>query len=192
MAFLTKSFKEPMKKLKKLLRVLAYLKGTPEECFTLSTEDTKLIKWWVESLDAMHKYMRIHTGVMMSMVKRILYYMSKKQKLNTYISTETELVAEDNVMPKILWTRYFLESQGYRVGASKIYQDNMSAMFLKKNRKSLNGDRTRHIRIREFFLKDRVDTEEAIVDHYPTDEMLDVLITKPLQGSKFRRIMLLI
>ena len=35
---------------RKLVRVLAYLKGTPVECLALSMEDTKLIKGWVDGL----------------------------------------------------------------------------------------------------------------------------------------------
>jgi len=37
---------------------------------------------------------------------------STKQKLNTKSSTEAELVAIDNAMAQILWTRHFLASQG--------------------------------------------------------------------------------
>jgi hypothetical protein len=40
---------------------------------------------------------------------------STKQKLNTKSLTEIELVSVGNMMPIILWTRYFLLSQGYRV-----------------------------------------------------------------------------
>jgi len=36
-------------------------------------------------------------------------------------------------MPQILWTRYFLESQGYKDHVSVMYQDNQSAMILEKN-----------------------------------------------------------
>ena len=36
---------------------------------TLSMEYTKLIKWWLEVVYNMHRYMRSHTGVMISMGK---------------------------------------------------------------------------------------------------------------------------
>ena len=48
-AFLTTRVKEPTDEdWKKLMRVLAYLKVTPEDCLTLSMKNTKLIKWWVD------------------------------------------------------------------------------------------------------------------------------------------------
>ena len=34
---------------------------------------------------------------------------SKKQELNTKKLTEAELIGADDVMPQILWTRYFWE-----------------------------------------------------------------------------------
>ena len=61
-----------------------------------------------------------------------MYSNFRKQKLNNKISTETELVATDDIIPQLLWTGYFLESRGYCVRASKMYQDNMSAMILDK------------------------------------------------------------
>jgi len=47
-------------------------------------------------------------------------------------STESELVVVNDMMPQILWTRYFLESQGYKDHDSVLYQDNQSAMILEK------------------------------------------------------------
>ena len=47
-------------------------------------------------------------------------------------STEAELMAVKDVMPLILWTRYFFEAQGYEVHEDKVFQDNQSAMLLEK------------------------------------------------------------
>ena len=55
---------------------------------------------------------------------------SKKQKLNTKSSTEAELIRADDAMPHMLWTRYFLEAQGYGTDKNILYQDNTRAMLL--------------------------------------------------------------
>ena len=47
--------------------------------------------------------------------------------------TEAELVALDDAMGPILWTKNFLESQGYPVKENILYQDNRSAMLLESN-----------------------------------------------------------
>ena len=53
----------------------------------------------------------------------------------TKSSTEAELIGADNAMPHMLWTRYFLEAQGYGIDENILYQDNMSAILLEKNGK---------------------------------------------------------
>ena len=71
---------------------------------------------------------------------------------------------------------------------STYYQDNMSAMKLEKNGKMSAGRNSRHIDIRYFFAKDRVDTEGIDIVYCPTEQMLADFFTKPLQGSLFRRL----
>ena len=119
------------------------------------------------------------------MGKGSILNVSTKQKLVTRSSTEAELVAVNDIMPQLLWTRYFLEEQGYGVKTSQLYQDNLSAILLEKNGKWSSSKRTKHINIRYFFVKDRMDANELRIDHCPTDEMIADFHTKALQGSKF-------
>ena len=44
-----------------------------------------------------------------------MYSMSTQQKLTGRSSTEGELIRVSNALPQILWTRHFLEAQGYPV-----------------------------------------------------------------------------
>ena len=67
--------------------------------------------------------------------RRSIISILKKLKLNTNSSAESELFGADDVMPQMLCTRYFLEAQGYGINKNILYQDNMSAMLLEKNRK---------------------------------------------------------
>ena len=102
-----------------------------------------------------------HIGRTMSMVKdgcRSIIIISKKHKLDTKSSTEAELLGADNAMPQMLWTRYFLEAQGYGIDENLLYQDNMSVMLLGKNRKKSSTKNTKHINVRYYFIKGRVDT----------------------------------
>lgn len=69
----------------------------------------------------------------MSLGKGSPYSFSKKQKINTKSSTKAELVGVDDGMSLVIWTRNFLEAQGYVVTDNVVYQDNQSAMLLEKN-----------------------------------------------------------
>jgi hypothetical protein len=111
---------------------------------------------------------------------------STKQKLNTRSSTESELVGVDDMMPSILWTRYFLKAQGYHVNDNIIFQDNKSSMLLERNGKASSSRRTKHINVRYFFITDRIAKGEVRVEWCPTKQMIADFMTKPLQGSAFR------
>ena len=64
--------------------------------------------------------------------------------------------------------------------------------MLKNGRNSCTGN-SRHINIRYFFVKDRVDKGEVRVEYCPTLQMLGDFFTKPLQGAlyiKFRDVIM--
>ncbi len=115
------------------------------------------------------------------------FCMSTKQKINTGSSTEAELVGVDDGMPMVLWSRQFLMAQGYNVSDNVVYQDNQSAILLERNGRASSGRRTRHIDIRYFFATDRIAKGELRVQYCPTDNMVADFLTKPLQGSLFRK-----
>jgi hypothetical protein len=118
---------------KKLVRVMRYLRGTAKMALTLEGDNTSIIKWWVDASFAVHLDMKSHTGGAMSLCKGVVYGTLPRQTLITKSSTEAELVGVNDGMPQILWTRYFLEAQGYGVKDSIVNQDNQSAILLEKN-----------------------------------------------------------
>ena len=79
------------------------------------------------------------------------------------MSTEIDIMNTDDMIPHLLWAGYFWEAQGYYVGASKMYQDNMIAVLLEKNGKALKGKRTKHINIWYLFLKDMVNAGDVTI-----------------------------
>ncbi len=127
-----------------------------------------------------------HAGVMFTLGEGAVSSYSSKLKLNTQSSTETELVGADMYMPKILWSLYFMDSQGYDMEIIELYQDNKSAELLMKNGRFLSGKRTKHIKDKFFVINDRVDEGEIRIIHCPTEEMWADILTKPLQGKAFR------
>ena len=74
---------------------------------------------------------------------------SNKQKLNTRSSTESEVVASDDFLPKILLTKKFMEAQRYPI-SSTLFQDNQSSMILETKGRSALGKRIRAIDVRFF------------------------------------------
>jgi hypothetical protein len=111
---------------------------------------------------------------------------SWKHKINTKSSTEAEIVGVDDSLGYILWARYFMIEQGYEMDASLLYQDNMSAILLETNGRASSSKRTKHIKVKYFFVKDKVDQGEITIEHCPTEQMWTDINTKPKQGLVFR------
>ena len=82
---------------------------------------------------------------------------------------------------------HFLVEQGYQIGPATVYQDNKSTIALAEKGRS-TSDRTRHIHIRYYFIKDRIDSKDVRIEYMQTGLMLADLLTKPLQGELFRRL----
>ena len=110
---------------------------------------------------------------------------SIKQEMNTKISTTTKLITADDLMPHILWKNYLLNWQGYNAKETIIYQDNKSAILLKKNGKKSSSKRTKHIAIQYYFITDRVKAGELDIYYCLTGDMVADYFKKPLQGKKF-------
>ena len=150
-ALLTMRVKGPDKdNLQKLKRVIRYLRGSKDLVLTLECKDTTTITWWVDAAFTVNQDFKSHTGGMLLIGKGSLYSMSTKQKLNTKSSAEAELVAVEDLMPHILWTKTFLEGQGLNMKDNMIHQDNKSAIKLENIGRSLSRKRTKHINMRYF------------------------------------------
>jgi hypothetical protein len=103
---------------KKLTRMLQFLRATKDDFLTLPANSLHNVRWWVDASYAVHPDMKSHTGGAMSLGKGAIYGTSKRQKLNTKSSTESEVaVGADDVMPQMLWTLYF-EAQRYKINGN--------------------------------------------------------------------------
>ena len=187
-AFLSTRMREPdVEDWSKLEHLVEYFRSTIDLPLILGADGTGILNWYVDASFAVHANMWGHIGGGLTMGRGFPIVSSTKQKLNTRSSTESELVGVDDMMPSILWTRYFLKAQGYKVNDNIVFQDNKSTMLLERNGKASSSKRTKHINVRYFFITDRISKGEVRVEWCPTAEMVANFMTKPLQGSTFKR-----
>ena len=171
----------------KLQRLLRYVNGTRDLWLTLEAGDGWGLFAYIDAAYGQHLDGKSHTGVCMLLGKGAFYVQSSKQKIVSKSSTEAELVAVSDGLSEVIWARNFLLSQGVQLGPAVVYQDNMSTMALMEKGRSTSS-RTKHINIRYFFVKDRVEAGEVVIKYAPTEEMLADILTKPLQGELFRKL----
>jgi hypothetical protein len=169
---------------KKLNRLLQYINGTQELGIKLSYSPESHIQAYIDASYGVHSDFKSHSGMVISIGVGPVDLRSTKQKLTTKSSTESELVSLSDMCGRVIWQRDFLIGQGMLPRAAKVLQDNQSAMALIK-RGSSNSERTRHVAIRYYWVKDRVDSGELEVVYCPTEDMIADILTKPLQGELF-------
>jgi hypothetical protein len=170
----------------KLDRLLKYLNFTKMLGIIFRPDRTLTLHAEIDSSFAVHTDFRSHTGVLLSLGLNSspIYVSSCKQRINTKSSAECELVAATDGGTHMIWTREFLIDQGYPRMKCVLHQDNEATIFLLKHGRD-SSNRSRHVNIRYFWLKDRVNAGEVEVEYLETDKMRADMLTKPLQGGKF-------
>ena len=73
----------------------------------------------------------------MSMGAGATLSLSIKYNLNTSSSIETELVGIYDTVGLMMWTKYFMEAQGYIIDINILLQDNQSTIMIAHNVRSL-------------------------------------------------------
>ncbi len=145
---------------RKLGHLIKYFRATVDLPLILGSKKSGVLQWYLHASFAVHANMRGHTGGGLTMGMGFPIVTSTKQKLNTRSATESELVGVDDMMPSILWTRYFLNAQGYNVKDNVVFQDNKSTILLAQNRKASSSRWTKHINVQYFFITDRISKGE--------------------------------
>ena len=174
---------------KKLDRILSYINSTRGNVLLLRIGRTIQINAYVDASFGTYIDMKSVTGVVIQIGGATVYVKSAKQKIVTRSSTEAELVGLSDALSQVLWTREMLIHQGVPVGPAVIYQDNQSTICLANKGRS-TSERTRHVKIRYFFISHYVETNEVAIAYLPTGQMVADILTKPLHGALFERLRL--
>ena len=171
---------------RKLKRTLGYIYGTIDMTRKIKCDKINTLFTWVDAAYAVWNNMRSQTGGCMSFGQGMIHCRSNKQKLNTKSSTESEIVGVLDYIPYNLWLVNFMKEQGYTIKTNVVFQDNQSAIKMEKNGRNSCTGKSRHIDIRYFFTKDRVDKGEIEIKYAPSHLMVADYFTKPLQGNNFK------
>ena len=86
-----------------------------------------------------------------------------------------------------VWFAWNIKAQGYEIKQNILYQDNKSTILLIENGRKSVGKQSRAINICYFFIADQQEKVLVNVKYCPTTHMWADPMTKPLQGSEFKR-----
>ncbi len=171
----------------KLKRLVRYLRASRGRGLRLRPGARGVnVRAYIDAAYGVHIDGKSHSGAAMMVGDNALVHVkSGKQSIVTKSSTESELVATSDNMNTAFHVRNFIIAQGHDTQPVDLLQDNLSCIALMERGRS-NSMRTRHIQIRYFWIKERLEDGEARVTHMSTDLMGPAnVLTKPLQGSQF-------
>jgi hypothetical protein len=169
----------------KLKRVVRYLRGTPTLGIVLTSPASSTLDFSIDASFGVHADAKSHTGVVVSYGYGPLFASSRKQSIVTKSSTEAELVGTadaSGIIHDILGT---LRDLGETIPHAVVHQDNQSTIRMIYNGEP-TSQRSKHINIKYYYLKQLVDDGIVIIQYLSTEEMIADILTKPLQGEAFR------
>ena len=76
-----------------------------EKILTLEATEDQMIRWYVDASYASHEAIKGHTGACFSLRNGMIASYSKKQKVNTRSSMESELISFNDMISKIIWLK---------------------------------------------------------------------------------------
>ena len=131
-----------------------------------------------------HSDGKSHSGLVITLGEGPIFVKSSKQKIVTKSTYEAELVSASDAGSQIMWSRDFLLAQGYEVKEAILYQDNQATMKTLIDGRS-STERSRHIRVRYFWLHGEIQAKRLKVKYKDSKSMIADILTKPLQGEMF-------
>ena len=172
--------------MKKLQRLLSYLRATTSKGIELSASEDMRIKSYIDASYAAHSDGKSHSGMLITLGSGPIFVKSNKQKIVTKSTWEAELVALSDGCSQAIWTQHFMSKLGYEIPVV-IYQDNKATIAsIKKGRPS--SDRSRHVNVKYFWLSSKLQEGSIDVQYMPTEDMIADVLTKPMQGSLFKKL----
>jgi hypothetical protein len=97
------------------------------------------------------------SGYLFKLNGNLLSWHSKKQQVVALSSTEAEYVAAATATKELVWLQVLLSEIGYSIQMPcTIFSDNQSSIALSKNPRF--HERSKHIKIKYHFLKEKVKT----------------------------------
>jgi hypothetical protein len=134
---------------------------------------------WARSADDK----RSATWICFSLSFATMSWVSGKQKFVALSTTEAEYIAACDAFTEAVWLYKLVYGLSNHVlNLTMIYCDDQSYVKLSKN--PVFYDRSKHIEIKHYILRDKVQKGEVVLLYISTDEQIADILVKPLSKMK--------
>ncbi|CAM8883002.1 unnamed protein product [Rhodiola kirilowii] len=165
-------------------QILGYLKGSPGRGIVYGSHGHENIECFSDADWAGSKEDRRSTsgyGIMFG--GNLISWQSKKQKVVSRSSAESEYRAMSTSTCEIVWIHQFLTEIGLKVSVpAKLWCDNQAALHISSN--PVFHERTKHIEIDCHFVREKLQLGLITTGYMKTEDQLGDLFTKALNGTR--------
>jgi hypothetical protein len=169
----------------KLERIMLYLSCSVNRKMKLSRHGQVDASAYIDASYGTHHDGTSRTGIFVFMAGACICGWTHRQKIVVISSTEAEIVALSEGNRHIVWVRRWLKACGFDLSnATLIHQDNQACITL-MNGEGPPKNRTKHMDIRYFFIREHIKSGDIELVYTPTKKMIADLLTKPVTGSLF-------
>ncbi len=165
-------------------KVLKYLSDTSKLCLEFGKDkegDNNEVVVFTDSDHAGDKHDRKSTsGAIVKFNGDIIKWASRKQKCVALSSMEAEFIAAGEAAKEALWVLSWIYEVFGTERTAHLICDNNSAIAL--GEKDHTHDKSKHIDIRAFFLRDEVKKNKITISWVKSSEQLADILTKPLDA----------
>lgn len=174
---------------KHLKRILRFLKSTKNLSLVYSRtvdSETPPLVGYADSNYATDQDRKSTSGYLFKCFGNIVSWCTKKQTVTALSTAEAEYIALTAATQEGLWLRNMLnELLHLQVSYVQLYEDNQSAIAISKNVE--NVKRSKHIDVRFYFLKEKVDDGEIKIEYIPSKLQPADVLTKAVNQDLMLR-----
>ena len=96
----------------------------------LSSDSLSVIRWWVDASFSVYDNYCEHTGATMLLGVGSIGSISGGQNINSRSSTEVDITGANDMLPQVLWRRYFTKAKRYAIKDVIVHQYNVSGISI--------------------------------------------------------------
>lgn len=170
----------------KVKRIFRYLKGTIDYALTYARGESNQAIGYSDASYAMNEDRKSTSGYVFLMNGTAITWRSKKQPIVTTSSMEAEFIALASATKEALWIRKLENELLNETNVPTVIMEDNQAC-IRFSRDYVHSDRSKHIDVRYYFIRERIERNEVKMIYCPTTEMIADALTKPLGPILFAK-----
>ncbi|KAG9446279.1 hypothetical protein H6P81_012407 [Aristolochia fimbriata] len=170
--------------------ILQYLRGTSSTCLAFKKDDFSLVGYVDSDYAGDLDRRRSITGYVFTLEGCSVSWKATLQHVVALSTTEAEYMAVTEAIKEAIWLQGLFRELSIRNEVTMIYCDSQSSIHLTKDQ--MHHERTKHIDVRFYFVRDIVAQGVIVVKKIGTEDNPTDMMTKALPVNKFEHCLNLI